>query len=551
MLSDSQATPVTGSPRRPVFDFSPLRHPLWWFALTLLLVNDNLLKGHVISPIWLTGKLSDVAFVVVAPVLLTCLLPSRWRHRRGVAFALVASGFTACNLSPSMSDALVAVLARAGLHWRLWPDATDLVALLALPLGWRIASGNPRLPAHSARQLAQATGMAVGVLACLATGSAGGGMHYPFLLNRTVAPRTMSIAWLLRKTDCNVDLQALASSLGQGDLDAAHVVTLSSGQVTALDAPPDGQTSPVGVCQNLSPHSGEWDDRCMTAVVSVDGGPAVVVSARRYWDTSDPEAWPGCSHGNDSTSTCAAGMSIVVDPGSDALSLVESGGQLRFQAGANVRMADVDLAAVAARSTPGCRELRDQIENALDATACSVDADCQVAHVNIAIPAAGVCDVYVNRQVSSAQIAQWRTQWTQQCVVDGHFACGNGFAQPAVCNAGKCGPMCPGVYVPGCPDTCASLGQAIGERCSQASSRPCLSPDRLRCTCTGSEPLLVCQPQEQIPGCPITCTSTVPLGAVGALSDAGVDAPSDAALDSAMDASTRAPVDAVGTLDAE
>jgi hypothetical protein len=41
--------------------YDPLRQPLWWGALALLLVNDNLLKGSGLAPAWLTGKLSDFA----------------------------------------------------------------------------------------------------------------------------------------------------------------------------------------------------------------------------------------------------------------------------------------------------------------------------------------------------------------------------------------------------------------------------------------------------------------------------------------------------------
>jgi hypothetical protein len=50
---------------------------LWWAALALLIINDNLLKGHGVVPGWLTGKLSDFAFLVVAPVVFAALLPRR------------------------------------------------------------------------------------------------------------------------------------------------------------------------------------------------------------------------------------------------------------------------------------------------------------------------------------------------------------------------------------------------------------------------------------------------------------------------------------------
>ena len=73
----------------------------------MLLVNDHLLKGAGWPPRWLTGKLSDFAFLIVGPVLLVVLLAARlpapaagagdgWRWR------LV---FVATDVSPALSDA--------------------------------------------------------------------------------------------------------------------------------------------------------------------------------------------------------------------------------------------------------------------------------------------------------------------------------------------------------------------------------------------------------------------------------------------------------------
>jgi len=41
-------------------------HPLALAAAALILLNDFVLRGH--APGWLTGKLSDVGWLVVAPV---------------------------------------------------------------------------------------------------------------------------------------------------------------------------------------------------------------------------------------------------------------------------------------------------------------------------------------------------------------------------------------------------------------------------------------------------------------------------------------------------
>jgi hypothetical protein len=49
---------------------------IWWVALGVLLINDHVLKVVGVLPGWLTGKLSDVAGLIVAPV-----LAAGWRAR--------------------------------------------------------------------------------------------------------------------------------------------------------------------------------------------------------------------------------------------------------------------------------------------------------------------------------------------------------------------------------------------------------------------------------------------------------------------------------------
>src|SRR3982751_6711179 len=124
------------------FDLTPLRQPAWWGALALLLINDNLFKGRGVVPGWLAGKLSDFAFLIVAPVLFAAIIPRRVPGRRTFAVASVVALFVAADLSAAVSDAVVAVAARVGLHWRLWPDVTDLLALAVLPVTvWLLRRG--------------------------------------------------------------------------------------------------------------------------------------------------------------------------------------------------------------------------------------------------------------------------------------------------------------------------------------------------------------------------------------------------------------------------
>jgi hypothetical protein len=528
-----------------LFDFSPLHHWLWWLALAVLLVNDNLLKGRGLAPGWLTGKLSDVAFLVVAPVLLTTLLPLRLRGRRCVAFAAVVAVYAAADLSASASDAIVALAARLGLHWRLWPDLTDLLALAVLPASWWIAGTRGRRPLRPARTVVQAAGLAIGVFACLATSEDLGYPHYPFFVNRTAGPRDISLTWLLRKTDCSVDVASLAASLTSSDLDDAHALTLASGQVAPLDAVPTSSSTMAGVCGNLTSRN-QSQGSCMAVVVSVKDGPAVLVSAKRYWHEGGGQIVAHCGGSDGSPSQCAPLMAIGKNPGPDALSLVETAGQWKFQAGSNLTTAPIDMTELASRvpASPGCRDLRSQIHTWLDgATACTTDADCQVLRVNLAIPGGGICIADVNRSVSSEQIAQQKAAWVAACETDDRFTC-YGLEHPPLCNAGKCSELCAGLAVPSCPPTCASLGYAISLPCSAGMT--CLSSDEQLCTCSETGPTsntyaLTCKQQAEVPGCPLRCIPTPAVvdaaSAVEVAPDSQIDSrPSDAGVNGPLDA---------------
>ena len=110
-----------------ILDTSSLCHPGWWVALVVLLVNDHLLKGGGILPGWLTGKLSDFAFLVVLPVLVASLMPARLLGRRTAAFTIVIGIFVAAKVSLSASNALVACAARP-IRSDCTPDTADELA---------------------------------------------------------------------------------------------------------------------------------------------------------------------------------------------------------------------------------------------------------------------------------------------------------------------------------------------------------------------------------------------------------------------------------------
>lgn len=110
-----------------------LSHPLWGLSLAVLLANDHVLKGAGVLPSWMTGKLSDLAGYFLFPSLLATAL--RVQSRRGlIACHLAAAGLLfLTELSPAFCDWVLAVSGH-----RLWPDPTDLVALVSIVLSYVI-----------------------------------------------------------------------------------------------------------------------------------------------------------------------------------------------------------------------------------------------------------------------------------------------------------------------------------------------------------------------------------------------------------------------------
>lgn len=141
-------------------------------ALVVLALNDHVLKQT--WPGWVTGKLSDVAGLVFAPLLLAVLLTAL-RVPRGVGTALGATGvgFVLCKTSETGAAVTSAVWSLLGTPTMIRADVTDLVALPALYLSWRIhRSATVRAGEGWRRTASAAVGVAVlpfGVLATSAT----------------------------------------------------------------------------------------------------------------------------------------------------------------------------------------------------------------------------------------------------------------------------------------------------------------------------------------------------------------------------------------------
>ena len=150
-----------------------LLHPVWWGALALLVVNDHLLKGSGLLPAAFTGKLSDVAGLIVAPVVLSAIVVARSRLAVAGCFATVGGLFVAINTSSAAARWCEQLTAALGVPWRIWCDPSDLLALPALAVGWLLvslsATGESRLPWSAWRRVLRLSAMVLGALACMAT----------------------------------------------------------------------------------------------------------------------------------------------------------------------------------------------------------------------------------------------------------------------------------------------------------------------------------------------------------------------------------------------
>jgi hypothetical protein len=120
-----------------------LLHPLFLAALVTLLLNDWVFKSA--WPGLLTGKLSDFAGLIVAPVFICAVLGLRSRRGVWVVHGGVGLVFAFLQLVPVevWHPFVAGVVPRP----RLWADPTDLIALAALPWSARFVM-EPRV-AHS------------------------------------------------------------------------------------------------------------------------------------------------------------------------------------------------------------------------------------------------------------------------------------------------------------------------------------------------------------------------------------------------------------------
>lgn len=157
-------------------------HPVVVAATVVLLVNDHLLKQVVGGPV--TGKLSDVAGLIVAPAVVAAvaalLVGARARTAAPLACGVVAVVFAAVQLSPAAGEAWAWLLGwvQAGLFGGAAApvahvaDPTDVWALPAAAVPAVVASRHARSdprPADGGRRRTGNVMLLVAALACVAT----------------------------------------------------------------------------------------------------------------------------------------------------------------------------------------------------------------------------------------------------------------------------------------------------------------------------------------------------------------------------------------------
>jgi hypothetical protein len=136
----------------PALPLGEALHPAALAAVALLVVNDWLLKPWF-GPSLVTGKLSDLAGLVFAPVVLSAAIglvlhaaarlgarvdPSLSRRRLAACTLATGAVFAAVKLDAGAARALAEVISRLGRPAAIYLDRSDLLCLPALAIAWWI-----------------------------------------------------------------------------------------------------------------------------------------------------------------------------------------------------------------------------------------------------------------------------------------------------------------------------------------------------------------------------------------------------------------------------
>lgn len=260
-----------------------LLHPIWLVSLAVLVVNDHILKESVAAGA-VTGKLSDFAGLIVAPILVATLL--RLKSRTGVwmASGAVMSVFATINVWPAAASVWDGAMST------IWPwvttvDPTDLIAIpFALVAIGLVLPSMEQVSANRGRRVAQAGLATVAGMASIATsqpppecefGDCGFTQETQIssrvsLLNRTHELHAFRVSGL--RSDLVVDCGELERDpnavLGRGAFTNATLWFVQSGQEIALT---DGEITDWGEVNDA-------DNRdCHAVLVESETAPDVLV----------------------------------------------------------------------------------------------------------------------------------------------------------------------------------------------------------------------------------------------------------------------------------
>jgi hypothetical protein len=160
-------------------------HPMWLLALAILVVNDHALKyTHDISP-WVTGKLSDFAGLIVAPLVLAIVFRVQTHRGFKAAHVAIGVGFSAINLFPVFAHSFEALMSHTPFPWHITVDPSDLIALPMLLISYSTLTPSMEVET-TMRPLAEKALLAASGIACMATSPP------PSPNPRTPSPRFMS-----------------------------------------------------------------------------------------------------------------------------------------------------------------------------------------------------------------------------------------------------------------------------------------------------------------------------------------------------------------------
>jgi hypothetical protein len=136
----------------PALPLGEAVHPVALAAVALLAINDWLLKPRF-GPSLVTGKLSDLAGLVFAPLALSAAIglalhvaarlgapidPSLSRRRLAACTAATGAVFAAVKLDPAAARGLAMLLSHLGRPAAIYLDPSDLLCLPALGVAWWI-----------------------------------------------------------------------------------------------------------------------------------------------------------------------------------------------------------------------------------------------------------------------------------------------------------------------------------------------------------------------------------------------------------------------------